>query len=128
ILDFARTTEPQFAPVNLNQVIEELGLLVRHKLKNQNVQLVRKLQASLPPVMGEAGQIEQAFLNLILNAVEAMPQGGILTIVSRPVFLPRAAAQPTYVAVEFADTGSGMTQEQRRRAFTSILTTTKARG
>jgi signal transduction histidine kinase len=128
ILDFARTTEPQFAPVNLNQVIEELGLLVRHKLKNQGVHLMRKLQASLPPVMGEAGQIEQAFLNLILNAVEAMPKGGTLTIASRPVFLPRAAAKPTYVAVEFTDTGSGMTQDQRRRAFTSILTTTKARG
>jgi signal transduction histidine kinase len=128
ILDFARTTEPQFAPVNLNQVIEELGLLVRHKLKYQNVQLVRKLQATLPPVLGEAGQIEQAFLNLILNAVEAMPDGGTLTIASRPVFLPRSAAHPTYVAVEFTDTGSGMTHEQRKRAFTSILTTSKARG
>src|ERR1043166_2465805 len=73
ILDYARSTEPQFAPVNLNQLIEELSLLVRHKLKHQKVRLVHRLSASLPSVMGEAGQLEQAFLNLILNGVEAMP-------------------------------------------------------
>src|SRR5207237_2054144 len=73
ILNFARTTEPKLAPVNLNAVVEELGLLVRHKLKNQGVQLVQSLQPGLPPVMGEATQLEQAFLNLILNAAEAMP-------------------------------------------------------
>jgi signal transduction histidine kinase len=128
ILDFARTTEPQFAPVNLNQLIEELGLLVRHKLNHQNVKLVHRLSGALPTVMGEAGQLEQAFLNLILNAVEAMPQGGTLTIASRPVSLLRARSRPGYVALEFADTGAGMSAEQRRRAFTSILTTTKAKG
>ena len=128
ILDFARTTEPPLAPVNLNQLIQELGLLVRHKLKHQNVQLVHRLSAALPQVMGEAGQLEQAFLNLILNAVEAMPEGGTLTICSRPVALPRALVRSKYVAVEFTDTGIGMSTEQRRRAFSSILTTTKAKG
>ena len=128
ILDYARSTEPQFAPVNLNQLIEELSLLVRHKLKHQKVRLVHRLSASLPSVMGEAGQLEQAFLNLILNGVEAMPDGGILTISSRPVFLPRARAQPRFVAVDFTDTGVGMSADQRRRAFSSILSTTKAKG
>ncbi len=128
ILDFARTTEPQFAPVNLNALIDELGLLVRHKLKNHNIQFERKLQPDLPPVMGEAGQLEQAFLNLILNAVEAMPRGGTLTITSRSICLPRAAARPTHVAVEFKDTGQGMSEEQRRRVLTSVLSTTKTKG
>jgi len=128
ILDFARTTEPQFAPVNLNHLIEELGLLVRHKLKHQNVQLVHRLSATLPSVRGEAGQLEQAFLNLILNAAEAMPQGGTLTISSRPVSLPGARTKPRFVAIEFKDTGMGMSLEQRRRAFCSILTTTKPKG
>ena len=77
ILAFAHTTEPQLAPVNLNELIDELGLLVRHKLANQNVQLTRKLQPDLPAVMGDMPQLEQAFLNLILNAAEAMPDGGI---------------------------------------------------
>ena len=128
ILNFARKTEPQLAPVNLNQLIDELSLLVRHKLTHQNVQLIRQLQPDLPAVPGARTQLEQAFLNLILNAAEAMPQGGALTITSRAIHLPRKAAQPTHVAVEFQDTGQGMTAEQRRRAFTSVLSTTKAKG
>src|SRR2546425_384309 len=128
ILDFARTTEPKLAPVNLNDLIDELGLLVRHKLKNQNVQLVRDLQPDLPLVPGEATQLEQAFLNLVLNATEAMPQGGTLTINSRALRLPRHRAAPTHVAVEFIDTGQGMTSEQRKHVFSSVLHTTKSRG
>jgi GAF domain-containing protein len=128
ILDFARTTEPQFAPVNLNEILDELCLLVRHKLKHQNIRLVRNLQPNLQPVMGEAGQLEQAFLNLILNASEAMIEGGTLTITSRSVNLPRQGKRPTHLAVDFTDTGPGMSHEQRRRAFSSVLSTTKAKG
>lgn len=128
VLDFARTTEPQFAPVNLNELMAELALLVRHKLQHQNVRLVQQLEPGLPPVMGESGQLEQAFLNLILNAAEAMPQGGTLTVLSRSVRSPRRSALATHVAVEFRDTGFGMTPEQRRGAFSSLLTTTKPKG
>jgi signal transduction histidine kinase len=128
ILDFARSTEPQFARLNINQLIEELGLLVRHKLKHQAVQLVWQLQRDLPEVMGAASQLEQAFLNLILNAAEAMPQGGTLTVRSRAMSLPRHNSRPTHVVVEFADTGQGMSPEQRRHAFSSVLTSTKAKG
>ena len=128
ILDFARTTEPQLAPVNLNQLMDELGLLVRHKLKHQQIQWRQEFEANLPPVMGEATQLEQAFLNLILNAAEAMPGGGALTIRSRSLRLPRGRMQPTHVVVEFRDTGLGMSKEQRQRAFTSVLSTTKAKG
>jgi signal transduction histidine kinase len=128
ILDFARTTEPKLAPVNLNELVEELGLLVRHKLANQNIKLIRDLQADLPAVMGDAPQLEQAFLNLILNAAEAMPDGGTLTIKSRAICLPRASAQPTHVTVEFKDLGKGMSEEMQKRAFTAVLATTKAKG
>jgi signal transduction histidine kinase len=128
ILDFARTTEPKLAPVNLNELVDELGLLVRHKLANQNVRLVRDLQSDLPLVMGDAPQLEQGFLNLILNAAEAMPDGGTLTIRSREIRLPRKSAQPTHVAVEFKDTGKGMSEELQKRAFTAVLATTKAKG
>jgi signal transduction histidine kinase len=128
ILDFARTTEPKLAPVNLNELVDELGLLVRHKLANQNVRLVRQLKLDLPAVMGDAPQLEQAFLNLILNAAEAMPDGGILTIKSRAIRLPRTSAQPTHVVVEFKDTGKGMSRELQKRAFTAVLSTTKDKG
>jgi signal transduction histidine kinase len=128
ILDFARTTEPTLAAVNLNELIDELGLLVRHKLKNQNIQMLRKLQPALPTVLGEGTHLEQAFLNLILNAAEAMPKGGTLTITTCTVRVPRTTARPTHVAVQFTDTGPGMNEEQRRRAFRSVLTSTKAKG
>jgi signal transduction histidine kinase len=128
ILAFARTTEPQLVPVNLNELFDELGLLVRHKLANQNIELIRELQPNLPTVMGDAPQLEQAFLNLILNATEAMPDGGVLTIKSRAIRLPRSNEKPTHVSVEFKDAGKGMSEELQRRAFTAVLSTTKAKG
>ena len=128
ILDFARTAEPEFVPVSLNELIEELGLLTRHKLTQQNIQLARKLEPELPPVLADPTQLEQAFLNLILNAVEAMPNGGQLTIVSRALSASEGSGKPTHVVVEFKDTGHGMTKEQRARAFTSLIQTTKRKG
>src|SRR3989441_1803306 len=128
ILDFARTAEPEFVPVSLNELIEELGLLTRHKLTQQNTQLARKLEPELPPVMADAAQLEQVFLNLILNAVEAMPDGGKLTIASRTPPAPEGQEKPGHVVVEVRDTGHGMTKEERERAFTSLLNTTKPKG
>ena len=125
ILDFARTTEPKFASVSLNDLVDELSLLVRHKLANQNIKLVHQLAPNLPAVAGDAPQLEQAFLNLILNAVEAMPEGGTLTIRSREV---THTDKTRRVAVEFKDTGGGMTEEQQQHAFKTKLATTKAKG
>jgi len=128
ILDFARTPEPEFVALNLNELIEELGLLTRHKLTQQNVQLVRKLQPNLPPVMADAAQLEQVSLNIILNHVEAMPDDDKFTIASRTPPPPEGQETPAHVVVEFRDTGHGMTKEQRERAFTSLLNTTKPKG
>jgi signal transduction histidine kinase len=128
ILAFARTTEPRLAPVSLNGLVDELRLLVRHKLANQNIRLRCQLHPDLPMVMGDAPQLEQAFLNLILNAAEAMPKGGDLTIKSREVRLPRTSLSPTHVAVEFKDTGGGMSREVQTRAFKTFLRTAKAKG
>jgi len=128
ILAFARTTEPKLAPVNLNELVDELGLLVRHKLANQNIRLVRQLQPDLPVVMGDAPQLEQAFLNLILNAAGAMPGGRTLMVESKAIRLPRSNPRATHVTVEFKDTGGGMSKEVQERAFTAVLSTTKAQG
>ena len=125
ILDFARTTEPKFAPVNLNDLVDELGLLVRHKLANQGIKLARELEENLPLVAGDAPQLEQAFLNIILNAAEAMAEGGTLTIRSRVL---TGTDKSRHVAVEFKDTGGGMTDEQKKHAFKTVLATTKAKG
>lgn len=124
ILDFARSSEPTFSAVNLNELIDELSLLVRHKLANQGIRLERELQPQLLPVMADATQLEQVFLNLILNAAEAMPHGGRLKITSRVSSQKNKAR----VIIEFKDTGTGMSDEQCRRAFHSMLSTTKSKG
>ncbi len=127
ILDFARSAEPKLAAVNVDRVLDDLGLLTRHKLVNQNIRVERRRAVDLPSVLADAMQLEQAFLNLMLNAVEAMPEGGELTITTRSV-AARDAAASMKVVIEFADTGAGMSEEQTRRLFTSLLATTKARG
>jgi signal transduction histidine kinase len=128
VLDFARTTEPKLAPVNLNELVDELSLLVRHKLANQKIILIRQLQSDLTQVMGDGPQLEQAFLNLILNAAEAMPDGGTLTISSREIYKPKSNPHPTHIIIEFRDSGKGMTEESQNQAFTAVLSTTKAKG
>jgi len=122
VLDLSRSAEPAFAPVNLNTLIEELALLVRHKLRNQKVDFVRQLEPRLPDVIGDATQLEQALLNLVLNAAEAMPNGGMLTMRS---LQPAGAA---HVRVEVQDTGPGMSEPDRQKAFTSLLQSSKTRG
>jgi signal transduction histidine kinase len=128
VLDLARSNEPDLALVNPNQLLDDLGLLTRHKLTHQNVHLVRKLDPKLPLIMADGTQLEQVFLNLTLNALEAMPRGGTLTIISRPQPPPAKGAQPTHVTIQFKDSGDGMTPEQQKRAFTSLLSTTKQKG
>jgi signal transduction histidine kinase len=127
ILTFARRNEPQPAPTHLNPLIQDLALLLRHKLAHQGIQWECSLAADLPCILGDAAQLEQVFLNLALNAIEAMPQGGILTVSTRRSQGAEPGASPM-IEVEFKDTGQGMTEEQQRRAFTSLLSTTKTKG
>ncbi len=128
VLDFARSTEPRLVSVNVNQLLDDLSLLTRHKLRQQRVEVVRDLDPHLPAVLGDPTQLEQAFLNLTLNAVEAMPDGGRLTIATRTVRKPRPRKEPTHVLIQFTDTGAGMSEEQQAKAFSSLLATTKAKG
>lgn len=128
ILDFARTTEPELRAVDVNQLVSDLALLVRHKLTNQNIRFVQKLAPDLPEISADAAQLEQAFLNLALNAVEAMSGGGTLTITTRALRLPRTADAPTHLQIEFKDTGAGMTPEVQTRVLSSLLSTTKQKG
>jgi signal transduction histidine kinase len=94
---------------------------VRHKLKNHGIKFVLQLAPELPEVLADAAQLNQALLNLVLNAVEAMPHGGTLTIQTG-----RGAEKQLFI--ELKDTGTGMTAEQQAGAFRSLLQTTKKRG
>jgi signal transduction histidine kinase len=128
VLDFARSTEPQLVSTNVNELIDDLALLVRHKLKSQGIEFRRRLAPDVPSVMADAAQLEQAFLNLTLNAVEAMPRGGLLEITTKPMKLARRGGGPTHVGITFKDNGEGMTAEMRATALGSLLNTTKPKG
>jgi signal transduction histidine kinase len=127
ILDLARTSEPKLVPVRLEVLIEELALLTRHKLSQQAIHLVRQVESGLPDLLADPVQLSQAFLNLILNAVQAMPGGGTLTIAASA---GTRGGEPGdgKVTIEFKDTGQGIAAEQQARLFRSVLTTTKSEG
>jgi signal transduction histidine kinase len=128
ILDFARCNEPVLRPVNLNHLLEDLCLLVRHKFAQQKTELVCRLDPDLPRVSGDSTQLEQAFLNLILNALEAMSGGGRLTLTTRRSGAMAGEGELPQVEIEVQDTGCGMTEEMRSRLFQSLLNTSKAKG
>lgn len=128
ILGFARNAEPEIDEVDVNKVIDDLRLLIRRKLAQQRIEFRQNPGSCLPHVSGDAGQLNQAFLNLALNAMDAMPSGGVLAVTTKALRLPLRADGHTHVVVKFSDTGQGMTQEQRQRAFTSLLSTTKSKG
>jgi len=128
ILTFARNAEPSLKPTDINKLIDDLRILVRRKMAQQNVELEIQLEDNLPTVKADGPQFSQVFLNLTLNALEAMPNGGSLTIESRTIQLNKVVAAPTHVRIEFRDTGCGMDAESRERAFTSLLNTSKPDG
>jgi signal transduction histidine kinase len=126
ILDFSRRAAPKFAQLQVNRLIDDLGLLTRHKLQAQRIEFVRETDPDIPELMADATQLEQAFLNLPLNAADAMPEGGRLTIFTR--YRAASEGQEAAVLLEFCDTGKGMTDAQQKAAFSSWFTADKTSG
>jgi signal transduction histidine kinase len=114
-LIFARRSEPELKPTDVNALFDDVLLLVRHKLAQQGIQLQWRPAAGLPLASLDRTQIEQAALNLILNAAQAMPKGGTLTLTTE--------AREPGVCVSISDTGVGMTDEMQQRLFEGFLTT-----
>ena len=119
LLNFSRTGAAELADVDVNRVVEETLSLIAHPLKTSRIQVVKQLGAMLPPVRGSANKLQQVFLNLFLNARDAMPGGGMLEV--------RTAAHNGSVEVEIADTGAGISRDHINRIFDPFFTT-KARG
>jgi len=114
LLDFARQRTPMLKELDVSAVAEEALSLLAHRLMMQNVVLEKSLP-SLPLVKADFGQLRQAFVNVALNACEAMNAGGRLRVTSRP------AGQ--MVEVEFADTGPGIPPEHLSRILDPFFTT-----
>jgi PAS domain S-box-containing protein len=115
LLNFSRTGAAEFTEVNLNSVVEEVLTLVAHPFRTAQVRVNRNLQQELPSVLGSNNKLQQVFLNLFLNARDAMPAGGIVEI--------RTAAHNGSVEVEIIDTGGGIPRENLNRIFDPFFTT-----
>ena len=117
LLEFARQTEPKMEPTDVNRAITDgLFFLVNQALFH-NIHIVKKLDAFLPFVRGNASQLKQVFMNIIVNAAEAMRGGGTLTITTF------SAPDQKTVFVEFDDTGEGIPPENLTRIFDPFFTT-----
>ncbi len=124
LLDFARQSEPRLKVVDANQVIDQALSLVSHQAQLQNVEIVKKFRGEGCLVTADFDQLCQVFTNLILNAVQAMPQGGRLTLQTEIISEEGVGGKKQeWVKVDVADTGCGIPKENRRRLFTPFFTT-----
>jgi len=115
LLNFSRTSPTDFADVDLNRVIRETASLVEHQFQKAGIATDLGLAESLPVVRGNSGKLQQVFLNLFINARDAMPEGGLLTV--------RTRSEAGFAVIEVADTGQGIPQEHLARIYDPFFTT-----
>jgi len=115
LLTFARQMPPEKVRVNLNQIVSDGLYFVESRCAKAAVEVVRVLEPDLPETYADASQLHQVLVNLVVNAVQAMPKGGTLTIETRAV--------SSSVLLIVKDTGVGMTDEVKRNVFNPFFTT-----
>ncbi len=117
LLNFSRTSGTEFAEVDVNKIIADTLALLEHQFKTAKIRVQDELAGHLPLISGNAGRLQQVFLNLFLNARDAMPNGGTLRIVS---------SNGEGVSVMVSDTGTGIAQEHIQRIYDPFFTTKAA--
>ena len=118
LLDFSRARAGQQAPVQIGEVIESAARLLLHQRRGPSVKINVEVSERLPLVSADEGQLQQAVIILSENAIDAMPEGGTLSLRAR-----RDAAEAGGVLVEVSDTGHGIPPEIRERIFDPFFTT-----
>ncbi len=117
LLNFSRTSGTEFTEVDVNKVIADTLALLEHQFKTSKVRVQDELAEHLPLIQGNIGRLQQVFLNLFLNAKDAMPNGGTLRI---------ASSNGEGVNVVICDTGTGIAQENIQRIYDPFFTTKNA--
>jgi PAS domain S-box-containing protein len=117
LLSFARPRCPSPAPVNLAHLLEGTCQLLKGDLATQHIRVVLRCSPDVPLVMADPEQLQQVFLNLLLNAVQAMPEGGVVTLTTI------VGPERKQVQIAVADTGLGIPQEHLSRIFDPFFTT-----
>jgi len=117
LLSFSRHHAMFLRHVNVNEVMEKIVVLLRHKMELQKIRLTRELFHDLPEIYGDLNQIQQSVMNLVFNAMESMPEGGCLTL--RTSF----DSEKQQVLLEVKDTGCGIPEENRSKIFEPFFST-----
>ena len=117
LLNFSRTSGTEFGDVDINKVITDTLALLEHQFKIAKIQVQPQLTAGISAVQGNPGRLQQVFLNLFLNAKDAMPGGGMLNV---------ATSNGDMVSVRVSDTGSGIAPEHIQRIYDPFFTTKTA--
>jgi PAS domain S-box-containing protein len=115
LLDFGRPSQSQFEPVDAHRVLGEVVLLTKQFAKQQNISVIDESPDGLPDIWADEDRLKQIFVNLISNAMQAMPEGGKLTIT--------ATAREGFLRMSFMDTGIGISPEEKDRIFDPFHTT-----
>jgi two-component system nitrogen regulation sensor histidine kinase GlnL len=129
LLDLGRPVSLRPVPLNLHQLLERVALLSQELAAERGVQIQRRYDPSLPPILADEDRMVQVFHNLVRNAIEAMPTGGRLTLVSRlsmnPLFtkVDLGAGQRSMAEVQVADEGEGIPEAAYAKLFTPFFTT-----
>ena len=124
LLDFARLSEPSMRPVEINKVIEAALQLVGNQINLENIVLEKNLDAHLPLVLADVDKMQQVLINIILNAIQAMLEGGKLTIatsVADRIFMHDSFKKA--VRIDISDTGVGIPRENLDKLFNPFFTT-----
>jgi two-component system NtrC family sensor kinase len=115
LLDFARQKPPDLKPIEISKVIDQAISLVGHQAQLTKIKLIREETPSLPLVKGDSGQLQQVLINLIVNGIQAMPNGGELKIIS--------FTDGDLVKVAIQDIGEGIPPENMDKLFTPFFST-----
>jgi signal transduction histidine kinase len=120
LMSFSRSVSDDFQvePVDVNKALEEVVAIMHHDLLNKRVAVEKQLCETLPSVMGNANYLQQVFLNLLINARDAMPEGGKVTVATE--------TKGFKVLIHVADTGTGISKETLDKMFTPFFTTKEA--